>query len=450
MRHAIDIGPAMLPWRACAAEMHYGAPRERIEQALADLACGFWRASGVAVPRPRAHGAALLWLGRALQAIGILCVLALLPFTAALFVLAAMDRPDAAIVALFATCAAAAGSQLLPVGMAMIHRAKRLLVRLPLDLAARSASARNPHAGRLLQRLGLALGLGFAIIVALAVSVLAFGDPAASVQLPLLPTAPALLVVATAMLLAGTLMLAAAIALFRRGLATLQPTGHELMASDRRRPILLLRSFGDEKMSVVEARTWGQIAALARMEESIADQLRPFGPLVAIGKPGEALPELGASRDYYSDSEWQATALALMRDALLIVIVAGVTPGLRWELEAIARAGHQSKLIVLMPEPGRQRRWDIIAEGLRDVPGFDELPREVPPGLLCMHAAPGLGCTLLSARQSWKSDYDAAIQFAIYGMLGAASVVRAIQPAPPPSGCCALKRDDGGWAGEEA
>src|SRR5262249_3753854 len=115
-------------------------------------------------------------------------------------------------------------------------------------------------------------------------------------------------------------------------------------------------------------------------------------------------------------------ALELMREALLIVVIAGVTPGLRWELEAIAGAGHQSKLIVVMPEPHRQRRWEVITEELHSVPGFDGLPREVPHGLLCMHAASGGPCTLLSAQQSWKSDYDAAIQFAIYGMLGATAV----------------------------
>jgi hypothetical protein len=155
------------------------------------------------------------------------------------------------------------------------------------------------------------------------------------------------------------------------------------------------------------------------MEESIADRFRPFGPLVAIGKPGEALPQLGASRNYYSDAEWQAAALGLMRDSLLIVVIAGVSPGLRWELEAIARAGHQSKLLVLMPEPHRRRRWEVITEELRDVPGFDGLPREVPKGLLCIHAGPGVGCTLLSALRSGKIDYDTAIELAIYGMLRA-------------------------------
>jgi hypothetical protein len=424
MRRTIDIGPMLLPWHCSAVEAYYGTTRERIEQALADLSRGFWRAIGVVVPQPSAHGRVLLGLGRAMHTLGLLCALAVLPFAIALFVLAAMQRPDDAIGALLGTCAAALGSLLAPAGMAMVRRAKRLLVQLPLDLAVRSASARDPRGGRRMRRLALALDVGFVVIVVIVGAMLAVGDPAAPVQSLFLPSLPALLVFAATTLLLGTLLLAGSVALFRRGLATSQPTGRELMASDRRPPVLLLRSFGDDTMSVVEAPTLGQIKALARMEESIAEQFRPFGPLVAIGRPGEALPKLGASRDYYSDSEWQAGALELMQKARLIVVIAGVSPGLRWELEAIARTGHQSKLIVLMPEPHRQRRWAIITEELRNVPGFDGLPGDVPRGLLCMHAASGAGCTLLSARQSWKSDYDAAIQFAIYGMLGDVSAPR--------------------------
>ena len=58
--------------------------------------------------------------------------------TAALVALAVMDKPEAAIATLLATLAAAVGSLLVLPGMAMIHRAKQLLIRLPLDLALRS------------------------------------------------------------------------------------------------------------------------------------------------------------------------------------------------------------------------------------------------------------------------------------------------------------------------
>jgi hypothetical protein len=417
MRRAVDIGPTLLPWVRSGAEAHHGRTRAQIERALADLACGLWRAAGVTVPEPSRRGHALLLVGRAVYAVGLMCAICLVPLAIALVLLAVLDRPEDAAAALLATCVAAAGTLLVLAGTATIDHAGQMLLRLPPDIAPRHDTARNPHAGRAMQRVGVALGLGFALIVAMIGCLLFLRDPATPIRMPFISAVPALLVFAAALLLVGTLLIDAGIALFRRGSATLQLSADELMTTDRRRPVLLLRSFGDEQMSVAERPTWGQAASLARMEESIADQLRRFGPLIAIGKPGEVLPELGASRNYYSDEEWRAAALGLMQDALLIVVIAGITAGLRWELEAIARIGHQAKLLILMPQPQRRRRWETLIEEMRGVPGFDALPPDVPDGLLSVHAGPGVGCTLLSARQSGRIDYDAAIRYAIYGML---------------------------------
>jgi hypothetical protein len=103
MRCAVDIGPALLPWRRSAAESYYGASREQIERVLADLSCGFWRAAGVTPPTPSAYGHALRRLGQAVHTMGVLCALSLLPFAGALIVLAVVDRSEAAIAALIAT-----------------------------------------------------------------------------------------------------------------------------------------------------------------------------------------------------------------------------------------------------------------------------------------------------------------------------------------------------------
>jgi len=40
-------------------------------------------------------------------------------------------------------------------------------------------------------------------------------------------------------------------------------------------------------------------------ERVVEDQLSPFGPFVAIGRPEEPLSPLGAARDYVPDSDWQ-------------------------------------------------------------------------------------------------------------------------------------------------
>ena len=422
MQCAIDISPAFLPWALSAAETHYGAARDEIEQALATLSCRLWATAGVPVPAPSQRGKVWLAAGYVIQTIGIACALSLLPLAIALLVFAGLERPEQAIVALWETNVLAVGSLLVLPGMAMIHHANLMLLRLPPDLGTATLSARNPFAGRLMQRVGLGLAISAAGVAGLAGGMLALGDPGRPIQLPFLPSAPALLVLATAGVVAATLLIAGGVVLYRFGRATLQASADELLARDKRRPVLLLRSFGDDDLNVVESQTssqtMGQMVSMERLEESIVSQFKPFGPLIAIGKPGEQLPALGASRNYYAQSDWQAAAQQLMDDALLIVVIAGTSAGLRWELETIARAGHQAKLLILMPEPERAARWECLVAELRDVPGFGAMPGEMPPGVLCLYAGAGRSATILTSRQSWKADYDAAIQYALYGMLG--------------------------------
>jgi hypothetical protein len=59
-------------------------------------------------------------------------------------------------------------------------------------------------------------------------------------------------------------------------------------------------------------------------EEALVDLLRPFGELVAIGRPGERLPTPGAARIYTSDEEWKDVVKRQMRATRLVVIRAAV------------------------------------------------------------------------------------------------------------------------------
>ena len=78
----------------------------------------------------------------------------------------------------------------------------------------------------------------------------------------------------------------------------------------------------------------------------MADALRPLGYLVAIGQPGESLPEPGAARIYASDDEWKEVVRRQMQAALLVIIRAGVGENLLWEAkEAIETLNPQKVLI---------------------------------------------------------------------------------------------------------
>ena len=72
-------------------------------------------------------------------------------------------------------------------------------------------------------------------------------------------------------------------------------------------------------------------------EEALTRLLRQLGPVIAVGKPGEELPQLGAIRLYFDDEDWQEKVTALMTLSQLVVIQPGYTGGLEWEL-SLAKA----------------------------------------------------------------------------------------------------------------
>ena len=85
-------------------------------------------------------------------------------------------------------------------------------------------------------------------------------------------------------------------------------------------------------------------------EEQLADVLRPFGELVAIGRPGESLPTPGAARIYVSDEEWKNVVKRQMQATRLVVIRAGIGNNVLWELTQAVGTAEPQKLLVLVLE----------------------------------------------------------------------------------------------------
>lgn len=129
--------------------------------------------------------------------------------------------------------------------------------------------------------------------------------------------------------------------------------------TDPKQRVLYLRSFRSD------ASTWGNVFSLfvpgrlveglATKEEELADVLRPFGDLVAIGQPGEALPKPGAARIYAADAEWKEVVQGELRDARLVIIRAGVEENLLWELSRCVEILNPQKLLILIPNMNAER-----------------------------------------------------------------------------------------------
>jgi hypothetical protein len=107
--------------------------------------------------------------------------------------------------------------------------------------------------------------------------------------------------------------------------------------------VLYLRSFDDDQMA---ARLKGGLTE----EEHLGRVLGEIGPFVAVGRPGEPLPEVGASRMYLEDSAWQSTVEGLLRTARLVVIRTGRSAGLSWELDRSVRLLTPERLLIVVDD----------------------------------------------------------------------------------------------------
>lgn len=130
---------------------------------------------------------------------------------------------------------------------------------------------------------------------------------------------------------------------------------------DSKADVLYLRSFRMDASSRVKILASG----LSTEEEQLADVLRPFGDLIAIGQPGEPLPMPGAARMYATDAEWKSVVLDRMRSAPLVVIRAGTGPGLLWEVgQAFSTLSPEKVLILILNIT--MKEYCAFADQMRD------------------------------------------------------------------------------------
>jgi hypothetical protein len=162
--------------------------------------------------------------------------------------------------------------------------------------------------------------------------------------------------------------------LWRRSQRHVAPSADEAMRDDPRLPLLYLRSFADDEEALLDdggARWVGWIPRLMGLptpEQDMASLLCLAGPVVAIGRPDETLPRLGAARLYVQGDAWKQAILSLLDQARLVVLRVGATPGVRWEIDqALARVPRERLVLAFhgrsaygLPESVRQRLQHLV------------------------------------------------------------------------------------------
>ena len=121
-------------------------------------------------------------------------------------------------------------------------------------------------------------------------------------------------------------------------------------------PFLLLRSFKHDEIVVGSNQSLFSLMRLipspftndAQLEDRITKQIEEIGPFVTIGKLNEALPPLGASREYL-DENWKESISRLIELSALVVVILVFTESLLWEIDQIFLTKSVSQVLFIMP-----------------------------------------------------------------------------------------------------
>ncbi len=207
--------------------------------------------------------------------------------------------------------------------------------------------------------------------------------------------------------------------LYRRARARAALSTPELLAIDHRHPVLYLRSFKDEDLLV--HRRWNSRRSLVenlnpfdRLEEVIQRNLATVGPVIAIGDPRASSSLIGAAREWATEQEWRALVLKRMVEASVIVVVAGETDSLAWELSAVVANGALPRLVVVIPgtpEDDRERKLSAVRSALTSAGAPDCFPMMEQDVLVL--AFFGEDCLVLSGAGRSEWWYEAALLEAV-------------------------------------
>ncbi len=136
-----------------------------------------------------------------------------------------------------------------------------------------------------------------------------------------------------------------------------QQTLQENMQTDKRPPVLFLRSFeteGDAPLTIFDAVSKGS-KKLITYEDIAIGYTKMVGPVIAIASPLRKETEiLGASKGYVED--WQKAIHQYMASASLIIMRPFGSEGVLWEFEQLVKLRYLHKTILYIQLGGKENK----------------------------------------------------------------------------------------------
>lgn len=143
------------------------------------------------------------------------------------------------------------------------------------------------------------------------------------------------------------------VATWIKGFARLltRQTYESLAARDTRPPILFLRSFSNDQFEIPNKgaldRAMRGVPRKSKLDHVLVENFSRYGPVVAIGRPGDKDLPFGAARLYVTEENWKNEVLRMANEARAIVIVLeNAHGGLGWEIETVTKSFGEKTLFL--------------------------------------------------------------------------------------------------------
>jgi hypothetical protein len=197
---------------------------------------------------------------------------------------------------------------------------------------------------------------------------------------------------------------------------------YDIRKFDDRPPILFLRSFADDQISIRQTHKSWQLKSMDffgsglksnTLDELLVQQYSYIGPVIAIGNPNDKVPLIGASRKYVMGESWRELVLSLMKQASLIIIGARDSEHLLWEIHQIGVLRLHRKTVFVLP-PDLTKSSTLVRKIAREV-GASVSPELSPVHVLSIvydDCETCLACTTTSERVTGM-EYEMAIRTSV-------------------------------------
>lgn len=186
----------------------------------------------------------------------------------------------------------------------------------------------------------------------------------------------------------GIWLFARTVTTIRRWRTQEQKSAAEVLALDKRPPVVYLRAFKEDDtgkppstadlMGLLVQGFPVTFRAAATYEEGLMRTLQKVGPVVALG----SYKQLGAARLHSDDASWRDAVEELLQKCSLVVLRAGDTESLLWELRQVVSRVPPQKVIVYLQMGSetdlavQQARYHRFRRASADV-----FPRPLPESL---------------------------------------------------------------------